>query len=312
MHEENKPAESRRQFLKTGIAATAAGAALAGTTQAEDTVKTELPTIQLGDKTVTRLISGWNPIGGHAHAVKNLAKHMLEYFTPEKTDEFLLNVENAGINTWQMSHGERSKRACQVLQERGSKLQIMALHAERTLDAPIETVIKDTGAFALAHHGNVTDMLFRAGREQQVHDYVKKVHDAGALAGVSAHNPDNIKRIADAGWENDFFMTCFYYITRPIDEQEEQMGKVVLGEPFLVSDPVDMTNVAKEVDKPCLGFKILAAGRNCNSTYSVDKAFKFAFENLKDTDAVIVGMYPKFHDEITDNVNLTMKYGQLS
>ena len=30
-----------------------------------------------------------------------------------------------------------------------------------------------------------------------MHDYVKAVHDQGVLAGVSAHNPDNIKRIAE-------------------------------------------------------------------------------------------------------------------
>ena len=66
----------------------------------------------------------------------------------------------------------------------------------------------------MAHHGGVTDRLFSDGKRKQVHDYVKEAHDRGVLAGVSAHNPDCINRVADEGWEVDFFMTCFYFLTR--------------------------------------------------------------------------------------------------
>ena len=300
----------RREFLATASATTAASMAMSGSaTSAAENAATPLPTIKLGEHTVTRFIAGWNPIGGHAHAVKNLASHMLEHFTEERTNQFVQNCEDAGITAWQLSHGEKAIKACQHLRERGSKLKIICLHAERGLDSPVEKVIKDTGSIALVHHGGVTDALFRAGKSQQVHDYVKKVHDQGVLAGVSAHNPDNIKRVADEGWENDLFMTCFYYVTRPREEQEEQLGKVTVGEPFFESDPSDMTSVAREVDKPCLGFKILAAGRKCSSSYSVKKAFKYAFESLKPIDGVIVGMYPRFHDEIADNVKYTQEFG---
>jgi hypothetical protein len=67
--------------------------------------------------------------------------------------------------------------------------------------------------------------------------------------------------------------------------------------------------VVKQVDKPCLGFKILAAGRSCWSQYSVEKCFKFAFENLKPTDGVIVGMFPAYFDEVAANAQFTSKYG---
>jgi hypothetical protein len=299
----------RRTFLKTGAVAAAGIASGASVgSAAQNPMATPLPTIKLGEHEITRFISGWNPIGGHAHAVPALSLHMKEYFTDERVNEFLVNVENAGINCWQFSHGAKSIAACRHLRERGSKLKTMVLHAERTLDDPIAKVVEDTGCWSVVHHGNVTDMLIRAGRAQQVHDYVKKAHDLGIMAGISAHNPDNIKMIADEGWENDFFMTCFYYVTRPSDEQQEQMGKVVLGEPFLLSDPTDMTDVVKQIDTPCLAFKILGAGRNCTSDYAVEKAFRFAFENIKPTDAVVVGMYPRFRDEISHNVALTMKY----
>jgi len=60
--------------------------------------------------------------------------------------------------------------------------------------------------------------------------------------------------------------------------------------------------VIRQVPRPCLGFKILAAGRRCDSRESVRQAFEFAFQNIKPSDAVIVGMFPKFSDHISANV----------
>jgi len=52
----------------------------------------------------------------------------------------------------------------------------------------------------------------------------------------------------------------------------------------------------------CLGFKLLAAGRRIGSPEQVRQCFEYAFKNLKPTDAVIVGMFPKFSDQIAENV----------
>jgi hypothetical protein len=41
----------------------------------------------------------------------------------------------------------------------------------------------------------------------------------------------------------------------------------------------------------------------------VEEAFRFALANIKKTDAVIVGMYPRFEDEIRLNVGYARKYG---
>jgi len=142
-----------------------------------------------------------------------------------------------------------------------------------------------------------------------VHDFVKRVHDAGVLAGVSAHNPDCIKQIADEGWPVDLFMACFYYLTRTPEELEKMppVVTVEVGYSFFASDPMAMTKVIRQVDQPCLGFKILAAGRMCGHEQKVEAAFKFAFEHLKPTDGVIVGMYPRYQDQIAFNAGYTRK-----
>jgi len=303
----------RREFLLRASAAAAAGGLMVSAKKgaADDPPQpaTPLPTIALGSHRITRLVAGWNPIGGHSHTTLNMARCMREYFTAEQTAQFLQQCESLGITAWQYDYTDKALEAIRLVRERGTKLKLICLHAERSFDPPLQQVVNDTGPIAMVHHGGVTDALFRAGKADKVHDYVKKVHDQGALAGVSAHNPDNIKRIADEDWENDLFMTCFYYVTRPREEQQEQLGKVTIGEPFFASDPVDMTAVIRQVPKPCLGFKILAAGRSCWTKYSVEKAFRFAFENIKPTDGVIVGLFPRYYDEASDNVQHVAKYG---
>jgi hypothetical protein len=78
---------------------------------------------------------------------------------------------------------------------------------------------------------------------------------------------------------------------------------------FLRDDPRVMTSVIRQVKQPCLAFKILGAGRLCSSQEDVIAAFKFAFENIKPTDGIIVGMFPWYFDEVTANVRYTKEYG---
>ena len=237
-------------------------------------------------------------------------RHMREYFTDDQITEFLWRCDREGINAHQGSNPERMAPILRTLRQRGSSMKFICLHAGGQERMPVDKVVTETRPIAIVHHGGVTDRLFRDGKSGEVHDFVKRVKDAGVLAGVSAHNPDCIKRVADEGWEVDLFMTCFYYLTRT-PEELEKMSPVVtvqIGYSFFASDPLAMTEVVRQVDRPCLGFKILAAGRMCDKSYKVEKAFKFAFEHVKPTDGVIVGMYPRFDDQIRQNAGYTRKF----
>jgi hypothetical protein len=307
----------RREFLSQfTLAMTGSSLALA-TAKGQDISTKEpflpapvLPTISLGDHRVTRLIAGSNPISGYSYMGPVLDRHMQEYFTPEQIAEFLWKCECEGINTHQFSSPEQMKDIFQKLRERGSKMKFICLHSGGSQNTSVEKVVQDTQPIAIVHHGGVTDRLFREGKSSDVHDFVKRVKDAGVLAGVSAHNPDCIKQIANEGWQVDFFMTCFYYLTRTPEELEKMppVVTVQIGYSFFASDPIAMTKVMRQVDQPCLGFKILAAGRMCGSDQKVEAAFKFAFEHLKPADGVIVGMYPRYHDQIRQNAQFTRQF----
>lgn len=162
------------------------------------------------------------------------------------------------------------------------------------------------------HHGNRTDDLFAEGKHELVHDFIKRVHDElGIPAGVSCHNPDCIRYMEDHGWETDLYQLCCYYITRPRDEIRAKLGGVMLCESFIDTDRDTALALVREVQKPFLVFKILGAGWHCESDESVEEAFKVVLSGIKKTDGIIVGMWPQFKDELTQNLALLRKYGQV-
>jgi len=68
---------------------------------------------------------------------------------------------------------------------------------------------------------------------------------------------------------------------------------------------VAMCETIRRIDKPCVAYKILAAGRN-----EPEAAFEYAFANIKPTDPVCVGVYTEHHpDQVAEDVALTATYG---
>ena len=131
------------------------------------------------------------------------------------------------------------------------------------------------------------------------------------MVGVSCHNPQVVEYVEEKGWDVDYYMTCFYRISRTREEARRELGgEAPLGEVFLEKDPVRMTAAVRQTGKPCLGFKILAAGRRTNTPKSVAQAFDFALANIKPTDAVIVGMYPRYRDEVRENAEHVVRAHQ--
>jgi hypothetical protein len=298
---------SRREFLQTAsvMAAGLMTAPLAGIEPGA-----ALPTVALGPHRVTRLIAGNNPMYGFSHFNRLLNQLMAEYFTDERKIEFLLNCQKAGINTWQTGYNENLFR---LLREAGWKMNWLWLaNLERSSNSPdapdvisqCRSIPETERPIGMVHHGETTDVLYREGKLDRVMTFINAVHDLGLLAGISTHNPSVVEAVEEKGWNNDFYMTCFYRESRRPEEFEKEIGVIPVGETYLSTDPPRMCAMIRQTRKPCLGFKILAAGRRCGSPEDVRKAFEFAFQNIKPTDGVIVGMYPRYTDQISENAGL--------
>jgi hypothetical protein len=78
---------------------------------------------------------------------------------------------------------------------------------------------------------------------------------------------------------------------------------------YLPSELPKMCDTISETKKTCLAFKLFAGGRTCSTPEQVSDVFKYVLGHIKLTDAVVVGMYPRFTDQITENANLVKRFG---
>lgn len=69
-------------------------------------------------------------------------------------------------------------------------------------------------------------------------------------------------------------------------------------------DPERMCRMIRATRKPCLTFKVFGAGRTSDSAEEREIAVQFALSKVKPTDAIIVGMYPRFTDQVKENADL--------
>jgi hypothetical protein len=295
----------RRKFLKQAAAAASSVAAMASGTAAQDT-SSLLPTIKLGSYELTRLILGGNPIYGYSHFNKLFSQHMTNWHTPDRVAELLKHAEKAGINTWQNSYAERTLQDLDRYRESGGKMHWLLLgkpdwdqHPERIDEAVRHKPI------GIAPHGSLAERLHRQDKLHVLTTLLKRIRDKGVLVGLSAHNPDLIELAEERQWDVDYYMCCLYYLTRPRSEYEKLLGKdLPLGEIYLPSDPSRMFKVVRATRKPCLVLKVLAAGRRVGSPSEVRACFATALENIKPSDAMIVGMYQQFGDQVGMNAKL--------
>ena len=298
-------AASRREFLQqaTGLAAGAAALAPTPMPAQPPAGGQALPTVRLGRHDVTRLILGGNPIYGHSHFNRLFSQHLTAWHTPERVRELLRRCEQAGINTWQNSYDERTLQDLGRYRRAGGRMHWLCLgkpdwdrHPERIDDAARR------GAIGIAPHGALAERLHRQNRLDVLTGLLRRIRDRGVLVGLSAHNPALIELAEERGWDVDYYMCCLYYLTRPPEEQRRLLGAdLPLGEIYLPSDPPRMFRVVRAVRKPCLVYKVLAAGRRVASAAEVRQCLDTALANVKPADALIVGMYQQFGDQVGEN-----------
>lgn len=303
----------RRQFLKTAAVVAAAmpcahepllmaqNARVAADAPSESA--TLLPHVSLGKYQVSRLMVGSNPLYGYSHFNRLFSQHMVEWATPEHVAELLRNCWGHGINTWQFSHSERSLADLRRHREEGGQMQwILLSHPEIEDNRALLREVAKLKPIGIVLHSVSAERKRSAGKLEEIRDFLKAVRDTGVMAGLSAHDPALIEEAEERGWETDFYMAAMYYMNRAREVLQKMLGgKAPLGEIYLPDDPPRMCQTIRRTKKSCLCYKVLAAGRLTDSAAQIDQAFQFVLENIKPQDAMIIGMYPRYMDQVTDN-----------
>jgi len=288
----------RRAFLQTtaGLAVAAGGTA------------SPIPTVKFGTTDITRLVIGSNPFYGYSHTSRTLDQIMREWYTQDRRMEVLHAAERNGINAWQVHYDTPAMADLARYRAEGGRMHLILLADFELMKNPkLLPEAAKLGPLGIAHHGNRTDERFRNGEKRLVRDFLKAVRDTGVMVGLSAHNPHVFETVESEGWDIDYYQACLYRVSRTAEEARAEFGEAPLGETFMEKDPERMCRVIRQTKKPCLAFKLLGAGRASGSPAAVERAFRFAYSNIKPGDAAIVGMFPRFRDEVKENADLVRK-----
>jgi hypothetical protein len=191
--------------------------------------------------------------------------------------------------------------------DQGGKLMWIAQTVSELAD--IRAGVRSMAAYkpiAIYLHGTRADNYWKTGKLDQLKDDLAALRESGLPTGLGSHTPEVIEESEEKGWDVDFYMAALYNPYKLTPGWRESFLVSGQHEPEIYehTDRDRMCNVIRQTRKPCLAFKILAAGRNAQTPDRLSEAFQFALSNIKPTDAIVVGMFPKHSDQVAQNTAL--------
>lgn len=267
-----------------------------------------MPAVRLGPHSVSRLIAGGNPVSANSHVSSALSAEMRDYFTAANTKKMLADCERAGINTWQSRADRHIMRLLHEYRQEGGAIQWIAQTASEYGDLKRNlgeaASLRPVGIY---HHGSQTDKFWLSGRIDQTAEALKAIRQTGAQVGLGTHIPEVVDYAESRNWDFDFYMTCVYNLSRTAEQAAVLAGREVKGEYFHDPDREQMLQRVSRTKKTCLIFKVYAATRHCATPQMRRAAIGLAFRYAKPGDAVVIGMFPKYQEQVIENCRLVIE-----
>ncbi len=310
-------AYDRRAFIRNSLLTSVGGAwavkTLSPTARAENAPQPAgegpaagggaLPQGKIGDLQVSRLLLGGNLLTHYTHSrdlkyVYNLAKH---YNTVEKIWETMALAEKHGVNTVVIHTAPGVMDFLQRYRhERGGKIQWIICPTAPIDDSMEEyrrqvREIVEAGVDAVYVWGVRSDQLVEQGRPDLIAKAVATAKEFGVPCGVGAHDLRVITACEKINAGADFYIKTFHHHNYPSGPKPEEIqGPYAEFPGYWCSHPNEVIEVMKDVGKPWIAFKVMAAG-----AIPPEDAFQYAFDN--GADHVLAGM---FDFEIAEDVQI--------
>jgi hypothetical protein len=294
---------NRRSFMKHSLAASAGSVLAVSSTQAaaggklaikvEPGSKGTMPMGKIGNLQVSRMLLGGNLLTHYTHSrdlkyVYNLCTH---YNTEEKIHETMALAEAHGINTLSIHNPPGIVSMLKRYRQRyGGKIQwIVCPIAELTDDMKayrdMAQELVDEGTEALYLWGVRSDPLCAQGKMDLVRKAVEIGKDLGVPSGVGAHDLNAIVQCEKHNIPADFYIKTFHHHRYPSGPKPEELRAPYSEFPgYWCRDPQETIAVMKNVTKPWISFKVMAAG-----AIPPKDAFNYVFEN--GADFTLAGMF---------------------
>jgi len=254
------------------------------------------------DAYISRMLIGGNIFSGTSHISAEADNDMEDYYTAENIKKALFHAEKCGINAMALRGDKHIFRIIREYRNEGGKLQWVAQTAPEMISfkGNIDLIMK-FNPIAIYLHGTVTDALFKEKKFDEIKERLKIMRDKGVSVGLCTHMPQVVEYAEEHNLDADYYMTCLYNLSRIDRVSSAITGKIENGEPFYMEDRELMYKTIKSASKQCHVYKILGAGRLCETPERVKDAFEETFANIKAHDVVIVGMFQKYTDQIKIN-----------
>ncbi len=296
---------NRRAFMHKSVVSAAAGAialdaksAAASPPAVEQ--KNTLPVGKIAGMSVSRLLLGGNLLTHYTHSrdlryVYNLAA---QYNTEAKILETLAIAESHGVNTLVIHTTPWTDAILRKYKKQGGKIQIImcpTAAVDPSMEAYTKQVqqIADMGIDALYLWGVRADQLASKGKMDLIAKAVDLVKGYNLPSGVGAHDIDVVRLCEQHKIDTDFYIKTFHHHNYPTAPRPNEIKGPTAEIPgYWCSNPGDVIDVMKDVKKPWIAFKVMAAG-----AINPANAFRYAFEN--GADHVLAGM---FDFEIAEDV----------
>lgn len=294
---------NRRSFMKHTLAASAGGtmalSAARGAERGRPAIKVEpnskatLPMGRIGDLEVSRILLGGNLLTHYTHSrdlkyVYNLCAH---YNTEDKIHETMALAEAHGVNTLSIHNPPGIVEMLKRYRHRyGGKMKwIICPIAEITDDmkvyADMTRELVDNGTDAIYLWGVRADPLCAQGRMDLVRKAVEIAKDLGVPSGVGGHDLNVIVQCEKHNIPADFYIKTFHHHNYPSAPKPHELKNAYNEVPgYWCKSPAETIEVMKNVTKPWIAFKVMAAG-----AIPPRDAFKYVFEN--GADHCLAGMF---------------------
>jgi hypothetical protein len=252
-----------------------------------------LPGVTFCGLTLSRLVIGANPFGGYSHQNRERDTAMRSYYTVERIMETWEYAAEAGITA--MVANNETPHVLEAVREYlggGGKLQWIAqinFREKTDMEAALDEVV-EIGCAAVYIHGLMGDRLFEERDEETLRKWCALARSRGVPAGVAGHVPDAHRWVDSLGCAD--FHAVSLFNCGSVHEGE--------GERFSLADRDAALSCIRDIEKPCIAYKIMGAGR-----IDPREAFAYAFAAIKPSDIVNVGMHRGDNDSmVQDNAAL--------
>lgn len=259
-----------------------------------------IPAIQIGSVSTSRIILGGNPFSGFSHFDSETDSAMLRYYTVSRIKETLKEADKLGITTFLGRCDRHIVRMFMEYRNEGGAIQWFAQTCPemKSIERSVEDAVTG-GAKVCYIHGGVMDFLQAHDQLEEVFSAIEMIKNAGLASGIAGHNP-KVFEWAEKNLDVEFYM-CSYYNPAPRDKDAEYIQ--YKPDVFDDSDRDDMVKTIRGLSKPVIHYKIMAAGRN-----NPVEAFKYAASYIRPQDAVCVGVFTKDNpDMLADDVRMFLE-----